>query len=117
MQVQLRADMLAHLGGGTAGAMIDAEIGHALKDLDERGSDEKVRKVTITLSIFRMSEKNTRDIGVDVDAKHSIPPYESGTTICAMELDGRGNPIAKFQPDTLRHDQPSIPFPEHPENR
>ncbi len=113
---ELSAANLCHLGGGAAGMMIDVEAARVLADLDDRGSDMKTRKVVITLSLFRVSEKNGRDIGIDVDVKSTLPAYESGTTVCLMEKDGRNRVIAKFEPDTLRHDQPTIPFPEHPEN-
>jgi hypothetical protein len=67
-----------------------------LIDLEQRGHDEKPRKMTITLT----GEKKDGDIFLDVEVKLISPAYRTGPTVCTLvERGGRygKTPVLLFQ--------------------
>lgn len=71
--------------------------------------DEKPRKVTITVSIEKISDDT---MAVEVEAKTSLPAYRTNKTIGTIAYDGK-EPSVKFQPMSAeRPDQETFPFPK-----
>lgn len=105
MSVELKAETLHLLDQGAAGFAIDGAIATALRDLDNRGDDEKPRKITIVLSLTK--DRNVVDATVEV--KSSVPAYKTGRTIAQIE--GSGKVMgAFFSPDSPGNpNQPTIP--------
>lgn len=85
MSVELKAETIHLLDQGAAGFAIDGAIASALRDLENRGEDEKPRKVTIILSLAK--DRNVVDATVEV--KSSVPAYKTGRTIAQIEGSGK----------------------------
>lgn len=107
----LSCDTIGDLDGGTARAIIDAEISRAVGDLDDRGGEDgKTRKVKIELSMI----KDRGLIAVSVAAKAELPPYQAGLTQGMVEEKATKRGVQKtmlFQ--DLNPDNPEQPtFPE-----
>jgi hypothetical protein len=64
--------------GGSAEAIIDAAINEALADLDDRGDDDKPRRVLIELTLARM--KNGL-VEASIKAQSKLPPRQTASTI------------------------------------
>ena len=104
MPVMLSVESIADLAEGEAAAVINAAIKAAVNDTEDRGDDEKSRKVTITLEFVKMGQS----IGVTVDAATKIPAYRTKPTIGDIVVDGRSAGM-RFSPNSRRVDQPTIP--------
>ncbi len=78
MQKRLSLATLGELDGGAAGVIIDAAIREAVGDLDDRGEDEKPRKVTIEITLKRMDNGL---IESHVEACAKVPRRRTATTV------------------------------------
>jgi hypothetical protein len=97
---QLTLDTLGDLDGGMVRAVINRSIRQALMDTEDRGEDEKPRKVVITISFEKISD---RQIGTDVTAQVRLPALRPKATIGNIVFKD-GEPSVLFQ--TLSPDDP-----------
>lgn len=65
----LSADTLGDLDAGALRLLIDAAIGEALEDCDNRPALEKARRVTVTIALTPYTSDRGGLRGVDVDTK------------------------------------------------
>lgn len=104
-KVRLCCDHLGDLNDGAARLMIDGAIDVAVQDLENRGHDDKPRKVTITLTL----SKDGSSVVAVADAKTTLPPYRTFSTLGKLNYDG-GRPAVLFNPDSSGNpDQESLP--------
>ena len=75
---------LGQLNHGFAEGIIDEALKNAVKDLDERGTDGKVRKVVITVSLERVSDNAFAAV---VETQVKTPPSKIEPTICNGHID------------------------------
>ena len=109
--VQLTADTIGDLDGGSAKFAIDAAIRSAIRDVEDRGEDGKARDVTIKLTF--KNENGPVSIACQVAAK--IPNYSTKKTISVLH-DVAGKPTLKFQPATPQNpNQEEYPIPAEAE--
>ena len=110
-QLTLTLDHLGELANGQAGVVIDAALAAAIRDTEDRGEDEKPRKVTIVVSLTKISEDN---IAIEVEAKTTVPPYITDKTIGAISYaKSAKGPGVLFQGMAAdRPDQNTLDFPE-----
>lgn len=104
MKTNLSIETIADLSEGEAAAVVNAAIKAAISDTEDRGDDEKSRKVVITLEFVKMGAS----IGVTVDASTKIPAYRTKPTIGEIVVDGRAAAM-RFSPNSRRLDQPTLP--------
>lgn len=78
MQATLCLDTLGDLDGGAARAIIDAAIRDAVRDLDDRGEDEKPRFVEVRLSLSRMDNGL---LACHVEAAAKTPRRRTASTV------------------------------------
>lgn len=71
----------AKLADGLAGKVFEAELAKVLKDIEARGDDEKVRKLTVEYT-FAPKAGGKVDIGIAVQPK--LPPQVLPTTEARM---------------------------------
>ena len=104
----LTADSIPELDHGFARITINEAIKAVSNDLEQRGDDEKPRKVVITLTMTQLNENDTQ-VEFRVEAK--VPPMKLATTIAQKRAVGQGNSGIAFRPESpARPDQPTIPF-------
>jgi hypothetical protein len=99
MPVELNLSTLGQLQNGTAAVIIDAAINAALNDLDNRGHDERPRKVIITTQMAKL-DNGTAAIGVK--AKTRVPEYVTASTLANMSQNGRQT-VAEFEMTSPRN--------------
>jgi hypothetical protein len=105
----LTADSLGDLDHGFARVTINEAIKEVANDLEQRGDDEKPRKVVITLTMTQLNENDT-EVQFNVEAK--VPPMKLATTIAQKRPVGQGNSGIAFRPENpTRPDQPTLNFP------
>ncbi len=98
---------LGDLDNGRAGLAVNSDIAQMMADLDNRGDDEKVRKVVITIEAKKVTEGKS-DIAIRVTSKPILPTKHTGITIAELVLNGRAAE-AHFRPDSpSRPDQPGM---------
>lgn len=109
----LSARTIHLLSSGRFEGSLDAAINSVLLDIDDRGSDEKERKIIITIGIGKTSAQSN-DIYIDPSVKTTIPTYDAGSTVCRLKMEqvvpgGPLRPVAKFEPESPDNpDQPSM---------
>lgn len=92
--VPLTLATLGELNNGAAEAIVNAALAAAVRDTDDRGGDDKPRKVTITVTLTKISES---DVAVEVDAKATVPAYRTDRTIGRLGYADKGVSVL-FQP-------------------
>lgn len=100
MQTPLTLDSLGELDNGAARAIVDHAIRTCVQDLDDRGEDEKPRKVVIDLEMVKLDNGLT---AAHVSAKVVLPPRRTASTVAVIRNQG-GQPGLLFQ--TLAPDDP-----------
>ncbi len=101
MQVPLTLDTIGELDSGAARVIIDAAIRAAIVDLDDRGEDQKPRKVVITLDLKALDNGM---ITASVDAQVKVPARRTASTLGNVRTRD-AMPQMMFQ--TLAPDDPS----------
>lgn len=86
MNSLLSASTIGGLGDGKGAEIIDQALQIAIRDADIRGSDEKPRKVIITIDFLKTNDSSL-SIGLEVEVK--APKLHIQRT--AGELKWRGN--------------------------
>lgn len=115
MQVPLNLASLGELDGGAARAIIDAAICDAVRDLDDRGDDEKPRVVNVILTLNRLENGL---VTCDVQAEAKVPKRRTAATISGIR---RAQGVAGLVFQTLAPENPdqttidSIPGSIHEE--
>lgn len=109
MMTALSLETIGALSGGRGQVSIAASINAALRDVEDRGDDEKSRKVVIQLE-FRKLKPGANQVCIDLDVKTVLPPYAAGVTIAELTFKpGTQQVIAEFRDDSPeRPDQPSM---------
>lgn len=83
-QVGLTLETIGDLDNGNAQAAINGALSEACRDLDERGEDEKPRKVIVTVTMEKLDKGGPVKIDLDVQVK--VPPYKTNTTIAETRI-------------------------------
>jgi hypothetical protein len=94
MKVPLQGISISQLSDGFAGRAIDKALGEVCRDIDDRGSDGKARKVVITLTLTPERQKGHVEIDTQVQTK--MPAFRPPTT--KGKLDDRAGALV-FNPD------------------
>ncbi len=84
MQVPLTLQTIGDLDGGAGRAIIEAAIGEAIRDLDDRGEDGKPRKVEIVLTFTR---RPNGQVECDLEAAPKGPRRRTASTVCNVRMD------------------------------
>lgn len=69
----LSLENLGNLDGGAAGPLIEEELRRAVADLDDRGDDERKRKVVVQVTMF----KKEGQAFVSLAAQAKLPPRQT----------------------------------------
>lgn len=106
----LSADSIGDLDHGFARICIAEELKKVANDLEQRGDDDKARKLVITLSFTRVNENDTK---IEFDCQAKLPTLKLAPTIAQRRGTGQGQHALAFRPENpTRPDQPSIFHPE-----
>ena len=84
MQATINCDNIGNACEGARGA-INAAIQQAMTDIDDRGDDEKPRKVVITLEFRKISG---RDVAISCEVGTATPKYRTPDTIGKILVEG-----------------------------
>lgn len=105
MSANLSLATLGELDNGAARAIIDSAINRAIDDIDDRGDDEKPRKVVITIELEKLENGL---VSARVDAKTNVPAYQTAATFAKISK-RQGEIGLLFQPfNPERPDQPTL---------
>lgn len=105
-QQTLTLATLGELAGGEAEAVVNAALRAALRDTEDRGEDKKARKVTIVVELKKVGDGH---VSATLQAKTTLPNYQTNTTIGELKPDERGHPVMNFGPHApLNPDQPPL---------
>lgn len=102
----LKLGSISELAEGQAEAVINSAIDAAVRDTEDRGDDEKPRKVTIELVFMKLNENQ---IAATVKAKTTLPPYATKPTIGNLVSDGRRAEMQFSTASQGNPDQPGLP--------
>lgn len=105
MNATLCLDTLGDLDSGAARQVIDKAIAAAVADVDDRGDDEKPRKVVITLEL---SKTDSGLVAAHVEVKTSVPAYRTAGTISRLNSRGGQHRLTFQQYDPTNPDQRTI---------
>lgn len=94
MQLPVTCSTLGELDEGSARLIIDAAIREAVRDVEDRGNDEKPRKVVITLT-FKQMENGL--VEAEVEAVARVPARRTASTIAAVKRKQGEAPSLVFQ--------------------
>lgn len=95
---------LGDLNKGKLGVEIDTTLQQILRDLDERGSDEKDRELTIKLKMRKEGEA----VLVDGHVGFKVPARETNTESCVIKTNGK-HPYLLFDVGGDDPDQQTFP--------
>lgn len=117
MQVPVTCENLGRLDKGLAEGVIDAALRQAFQDADDRGEDEKERKVVIEVSMRKLENDH---IVVSLNTHVKMPPQRIGGTVAKVGVKG-GEQVLLFEELAPENpDQQTLDFPEvrrrHPES-
>lgn len=105
----LSCDTLGDLDNGFAREVIDEALKRAVTDVEQRGNDERVRKVVITLELKKL---DTNAVAIFFAADAKLPPLRLDTAVAQTRPVGRGEHKLAFRADNgARPDQPTM-FPK-----
>ena len=94
-EMRLSLEQIRHLDGGASGAIIDAAIADAVRDIDDRGEDGKPRTVEIRLNFIK---RPNGQVEVEVEAAAKVPRRRTASTCCNLKSNPTGtSPILLFQ--------------------
>lgn len=93
MQAILNLASLGELAGGAARGIIDAAIDDAVRDIDDRGDDEKPRVVNILLTL---QQHENGVVLADVQAEAKLPKRRTTATLGNVRKN-LGVPAVQFQ--------------------
>ena len=86
---------IGSLARGALSERADVEIRRALENIADKNTDwKKSRKVTLTLD-FKALDEDRESIGLSLQAKSSISPYNAVTTQIYIDRDENGRIIAQ----------------------
>ena len=102
MQKNINLDTLGDLDGGAARAIIDHEIARAVADVDDRGEDDKARKVAIELTLKRLGNGL---IETTVTAQAKLPARQTNATFARPKHSGGGVKLQFQEFDNQSPDQ------------
>jgi hypothetical protein len=106
MDCILTIDTLGDLDGGMVRAAVNQLLAAAIHDLEDRGHDEKPRKVVIEVSLTKINEEQ---VGVVVSASARLPKVQPRPTITMLRLQ-QGKPAITFQSQSPQDPrQPNFP--------
>jgi len=94
MLTTLSLDTLGDLDGGAARAIVDKAIAAAVADLDDRGEDDKPRKVKITLTLERSDSGLV--IG-HIEAAIAVPAWNTAGPVSKVQRRANGQIGLTFQ--------------------
>lgn len=107
-QEALSLETLGQLAAGQAQATVNAAISAAIRDTEDRGSDNKPRKIIIEIVLLKLSDDA---ISAAVKAKTTVPPYVTAATIGELKPDERGRASMVFAPAAPHNpNQPNLPI-------
>lgn len=115
MKLNVSAGTIAQLDRGMAGLLIDHQLGILARDLDQRGEDDKPRKLVIQLEFIKM--KNSNLVAVDIDCKTVLPPFRAGGTVAAMHVDKKSASLSFESENPGNPDQSTIDFDQQQEGQ
>ena len=104
----LNCSSIGELHHGFARTIIDAALEAAYRDTEDRGSDEKPRKVIIEISLEKIDDGTVR-IGLEAIAK--LPKYQIPDTVGQIQAPTKKGaaPLFAFRSDSPdRPDQQTI---------
>ena len=106
-QVILELDKLGELDMGMAKAAINAELDRLAADLDDRGDDEKKRKVVITIT----AQQRKGLVTLNVEAACKLPPRRTADTVARPMRTTGSKSVIVFQEDAPENpDQTTFEF-------
>jgi len=91
---QLTIDTLGDLDHGSARVVVNDAIAALMRDVDERGKDEKERKLVIELTVKQLGEG---EVVMDIQAATKVPKYRTGLTIGSVRVAGKDKRTVQFQ--------------------
>lgn len=100
-RVVLQATSLAALSDGYVGKIIDADIRRIFEDINDRGTDMKVRELTITL---KFKPDGYDGLSIDTATKVKLPNQVPPVTVCKLNTVVGGmifNPDCGSNPDQM----------------
>lgn len=100
---KINCDSLGELHHGFARGIIDAALEAAQRDTEDRGSDEKKRKVVIEISFYKIDD-GTVAIGLEAVAK--MPKYQIPDTVATIQAPTKKGSAPAF---AFRSDSPERP--------
>lgn len=106
-QLSLTYATLGAINGGAAEAIIDRAIDDALRDAEDRGQDEKPRKVVIELTLVQQ-ENGLVEASVTAAAK--LPPRKTAPTVARLKKHANGAALLFQEHDSADPDQETLPF-------
>lgn len=103
-KIPLTAETLSKLGDGFAGVVIDAALADIYRDVNDRGSDGKPRKLVVT---YTFTPGTNGHCEVDVQTATRLPAYQPPKTVAKLNLAAGSlmfNPDVSNNPDQLTID-------------
>lgn len=100
---KLDCDSIGNLHHGFAREIINAALQTAIKDTDDRGSDGKLRKVTIEISFVKIGDGAVK-IGLTADPRG--PKYQIDDTVATINAPTKRGMAPEF---AFRSDSPERP--------
>ncbi len=88
---------IGKLSDWRAHKIINKALDLVAADLDDRGNDEKPRKVTVTIEFVKDVNEDT--VKMDVRAKATVPDYRTPTTLGKIKQGTDGAAKIVFQTD------------------
>jgi hypothetical protein len=101
-ELRMTLETISQLDGGAAGAIINAAIADAVRDIDDRGEDGKPRIVEIRLNL---TKRPNGQVEVDVEAAAKAPRRRTASTVCNI----RTTPASKDSSLLFQAYSPSDP--------
>lgn len=111
----LSCETIGDLDNGFARTVIDEALRRAAHDIEQRGEDDKPRKVLITIE---MKKLDANAVAILFSAEAKLPPFKLNPTVALSSPAVGGGCTLHFRADNgARPDQPTIPFPPEERNR
>ncbi len=91
---ELTCDTIGEIAGGQARGTIDAAINAAMRDLEDRGEDEAVRKVRIDLLFKKIGDS---EVATVVQVGTAIPKYLTAKTVGRLVIGENRQVFLEYQ--------------------
>lgn len=112
--VDLTEMTLGVLSEGTFGQVIETEMARITRDLEERGTDMKPRRLTIQIDV-KFDPAQKRYI-IKPSCQSRLPPQQARPTQAELEFNPASkNYVLQFNPNSAVKDQSTINDELHPE--